>query len=110
MYITGGSLGLLTGMRLITGLELFFWFLAMITRICFKFEGKEKVNNKVSQICKPTNNAFPKDKVEDEKNILESMEKLQKTIDLRIANQVNAIKEENRAIKEELKALKEIEM
>ena len=44
----GGSLGLLTGMRLITGLELLFWFLAMITRICFKFEGKEKQKNKIT--------------------------------------------------------------
>ena len=39
---------MLTGMRLITGLELLFWFLAMITRICFKFEGKEKKKNKIT--------------------------------------------------------------
>ena len=47
IFKIGGSLGLLTGMRLITGLELLFWFLAMITRICFKFEGKEKQNNEI---------------------------------------------------------------
>ena len=109
MYITGGSLGLLTGMRLITGLELFFWFLAMITRICFKFGGKENVNNKVSQISKPAIDAFRKDKDEDENNILESIEKQAKTTEL-LATQINAIKEENRAIKEELKALKDNEI
>ena len=48
IFKIGGSLGLLTGMRLITGLELLFWFLAMITRICFKFEGKEKQKNKIT--------------------------------------------------------------
>ena len=45
-------MGLLTGMRLITGLELLFWFLAMITRICFKFEGKEKKKNKIASTAK----------------------------------------------------------
>ena len=104
-------------MRLITGLELIFWFLAMITRICFRFEGKEKVNNKVSQISKPANNTFRKDKVVNDDNILESMKKLLKTTEQGLATQINAIKEENcaikeenRAIKEELKALKEIEI
>ena len=104
-------------MRLITGLELFFWFLAMITRICFKFEGKEKVNSKVSQIPKPENNTLQKGKFEDENNIMESVEKLLRTSEKGIATQIIeikgencAIKEENRAIKEELKALKEIEI
>ena len=82
----------------------------MITRICFKFDGKEKLNNKISQKSKPENNTFPKEKVEDENHRLDSMEKLLKITKLGIANQINAIKEENRAIKEELKAMKEIEI
>ena len=51
-------MGLLTGMRLITGLELLFWFLAMITRICFKFEGKEKKKNKITAAAKESD-PFP---------------------------------------------------
>lgn len=41
-------------MRLITGLELLFWFLAMITRICFKFEGKEWQKNDIAPEMKKT--------------------------------------------------------
>ena len=41
-------------MRLITGLELLFWFLAMITRICFKFEGKERQKNEIAPEVKKT--------------------------------------------------------
>ena len=41
-------------MRLITGLELLFWFLAMITRIYFKFENKQSSTNKINQNPKET--------------------------------------------------------
>ena len=52
MLIPGGSLGLLTGMRVITGLELLFWFLAMMTRVYYKFGGKENVRNKMNPTLK----------------------------------------------------------
>ena len=45
---------MLTGMRLITGLELLFWFLAMITRIYFKFENNETSRKKIDPNLKET--------------------------------------------------------
>ena len=45
MCIAGGSLGLLTGMRVITFLELVFWFMKFFSRICFKVKGIENAHN-----------------------------------------------------------------
>ena len=42
----GGNIGLLTGMRLITLLELFFWFIRFASRICFKFKGSQNLEIK----------------------------------------------------------------
>ena len=55
-------------MRLITGLELLFWFLAMITRIYFKFENKAI----------PINKNYPKPK---ETSVLSLQRKLKRNND-----------------------------
>ena len=115
MNISGGSLGLLTGMRLITGLELLFWFLAMITRICFKFEGKEKFKGKISPKIDLARNQIRKNAAEDEKkskseiNDLTALGKLVQTQDYELLNRIIAMEEKNRAIEEKLKALAKAE-
>ena len=45
-FILGGNIGLLTGMRLITLLELIFWFIRFASRICFKFKKSENLETK----------------------------------------------------------------
>ena len=56
-------------MRLITALELLFWFLAMITRICFKFEGKEKVNCKIEPKTKTRSNDLQRGQSENKSRL-----------------------------------------
>ena len=91
MFIAGGSLGLLTGMRLITGLELLFWLLAMITRLCFKFEGKEKVSQKVG----PKTKLNKKDIKNCENSDLAALEKVSKSTDHGISNHTVVIEEKS---------------
>ena len=107
MYFTfkiGGSLGLLTGMRLITGLELLFWFLAMITRICFKFEGKENQKNKVTSNVKESTPISSQRKLSKENKLkvrkgpFTTTERMPKYFDGAIRNRVDVIEDTMRKI------------
>ena len=69
-FILGGTLGLLTGMPLITILELLFWFLGFFTRIYFKFKGTETLD--IKQHSRPNANKF----VETMKTVEEMTEEI----------------------------------
>ena len=91
MFIIGGSLGLLTGMRLITGLEILFWLLAMITRLCFKFEGKEKISQKVG----PKANAKKKDFKNCKNSDLAAAEKVSKSAEDGVSTRTKVLEEKS---------------